>query len=180
MDNDNDKELHNAFSEENPPEISDEPVEESEMFTVILCILGAIVGTLPSALLWVVLKRIGVIDEIAAIFMMIGELYICNLMTKNRYVNFETVMVICVIVMAVVIYLCEKGLWAWEMMYIPSPYENSFLGCFMNFSQLLDDLDIWYEFKWSLIRSYALAAMGGITGTKWLLKTSKQFDYFDN
>ena len=177
---DNDKEWGNAFSEENSPEIPDEPAEESELFTVILCILGAVIGTLPSALLWIVLKRTGVISEIAGVFMMIGELYICNLMTKNRYVNFETVLVICIIVTAAVIYLCERGLWDWDMMYMPSPYENSFVGCFMNFTQLLDDLDIWFEFKVSLIISYALAASGGISGTKWLLKTSQRFDYFDN
>ena len=183
MNNDNEKGIRNAFSEEGDNKISGQPVEEaeeSEIGTIVLAVLGAVIGTLPSMLLWVVLKRAGIISEIAGIFMMIGELYFCHLMTKKRYINVESALVICVIVMIVAVYLCEKALWTWEIMYIPSQYEVSFTGCFENFGHLLKELDMEYDFQESLIKSYALAAMGGISGGKWLFETNEKYGYFND
>ncbi|MCH5349892.1 MAG: hypothetical protein J1E40_11260 [Oscillospiraceae bacterium] len=185
MNNDKAKRISGVFSREKGSKISGQPVEqneESEIITIILAVLGAVIGTLPSMLLWVVLKKVYSFEkaEIAGIFMMIGELYFCNLMTKKRYINVESALFICVVVMVAAVYLCEKVVWTWEIMYIPSQYEASFTGCFENFGQLLKELDMEYDFQESLIKSYALAAMGGISGGKWLFETNEKYGYFDN
>ena len=175
---DNDKEISNAFSEENPPDISQGPAEkpeESEIVTIIKGIIGAILGTIPSMILWIVLGKVGIVASLCGFFMILGELYACEFMTKKSgQMNKETALVICVIVMAAAIYLCERVIWSWELSDMLNQYEATFSGCFMNFWQLLEDLDIEYDFKASLIQSYIFAAIGGIVGAGRLLKSNRE------
>lgn len=146
---------------------NDADSERNEMsaITVVKGIIGAILGTLPSVILWVTLGKTGYVAAIGGFFMILGEMYICDRMTrKNRDMNIETALVICVIVMAVTVYICEKIIWSWELCDLFGPNGPTFIECFWNFNSFLEELDITAEYDKSLFQSYIFAALGAIAG----------------
>ena len=178
MDNDNNNiENSNAFSEENDFSVcnkDDDLHEESEIITIIKGIVGAMLGTIPSMLLWIVLGKVGVVAALCGFFMILGELYACDFMTKKSgQMNKETALLICAIVMLVTIYICERMIWAWELSDVLSRSGLTFSDCFLNFKSLLEELEIAADFEASLIQSYIFAILGGAAGASRLFRSSQ-------
>lgn len=139
--------------------------DEMSLITVIKGIIGALLGTLPSVMLWVALGKTGYVAAICGFFMILGEMYICDLMTKkNREMNIETALVICVIVMAVTVYNCEKIIWAWDLYDLLGSNGPTLFECFWNFNSFLEDLEITAEFDKSLFQGYIFAVLGASVG----------------
>lgn len=61
---------------------SDEPAA----LTIIKAVLGAFIGTIPSAVLWITMGKVGYISEMCGFFVIFGEMYICSLMTKKAVI----------------------------------------------------------------------------------------------
>lgn len=144
---------------------TDSERNEMSLITVVKGIIGAILGTLPSVILWIALGKTGYVAAIGGFFMILGEMYICDRMTrKNRDMNIETALVICVIVMAVTVYICERIIWSWELCDLLSPNGPTLIECFLNFKTILTELEITPVFDKSLFQSYIFAALGAIAG----------------
>lgn len=138
--------------------------EESTAVTLIKGIIGAFLGTIPSAVLWIALGKVGYIGEICGFFMIFGEMYICGFMTrKSKDMNIETATVICVIVTAVMVYVCERAVWSWDICDALAPDGPPLTFCFLHFEDLIEDMEISADFTSELIKSYAFAAMGATT-----------------
>lgn len=138
---------------------------EMSLITVIKGIIGAILGTLPSVILWIALGKTGYVAAIGGFFMILGEMYICDRMTrKNREMNIETALVICVIVMIVTVYICERIIWSWELCDLIGPNGPTLTECFWNFKAILTELELTPVFDKSLFQSYIFAALGAIAG----------------
>ena len=177
MNNDSEKEINNAFGEEYHSEIQEQPVEEdgeSEAVTIIKGVIGAVLGTIPSMLLWVVLGKVGVVAALCGFFMILGELYACDFMTKKSgQMNMEAALLICAIVMLITIYICERIIWSWELSDMLYQSGLTFSDCFLNFKNLLEDLEIETDFEASLIQSYVFAILGGVAGAVKLFRSNE-------
>ncbi len=139
--------------------------EESAAVSVIKCVIGAVLGSIPSMILMVVLGKVGYLASICGFFMIFGQMYACDFFTrKSTQINVETALVICVIVMAAAVYVCERMIWAWELKDAEASGVASFSYCFLNFGRLAEQLDIEYEFLSALIKSYVFAAIGAVAG----------------
>lgn len=138
--------------------------EEPAAVTLIKGVIGAFLGTIPSAVLWIALGKVGYIGEICGFFMIFGEMYICSFMTrKSKDMNIETAIVICVIVTAVMVYVCERAVWSWDIYDALSPNGPSFTDCFLHFEDFKDNMEINGSFTSELVKSYVFAAMGATT-----------------
>lgn len=149
--------------------------EESAVLTVIKAVAGAMLGSVPSMILWVTLGKAGYVAAIGGFFMITGEMFACSFMTKkNRQMNIEAATVICIIVMAASVYICERLIWSWELADLLYAEGLTFPNCFLNFGRLTKELDINYDFRASLIRSGIFAAIGAIPG---YIKTCKELKF---
>lgn len=139
--------------------------EESAALTVFKGVIGAVIGSVPSMFLWVVLGKAGYVAALSGFFMILGEMYACDFMTrKSRQMNIEAALIICAVVMIAAVYICERIIWSWELTDLLQDDGLTFSACFWNFGILADDLDIKYVFRSSLIRSYIFAALGAVAG----------------
>lgn len=157
------KKEHGLFDEENPAPVTDirSDRDESAALTMFKAVIGAILGSVPSMILWIVLGKAGYAAAICGFFMMLGELYACDFITrKSRQMNTEAALLVCVIVMAAAAYLCERVIWSWELADLLYSEGVTFSDCFLNFGSITDDLDIKYDFLASLIKSCVFAAIG--------------------
>ena len=146
-----------------------EAAEENTALTVIKAILGAMLGSVPSMFLWLVIGKVGYLAVISGFFMIMGELIACDRFTKNsRQMNFATAVVICSAVMAVNTYLCSRFVWAWQLSGIL--WENgisiSVFECFADLGELNLDLGLDTDFGIFLINCYAFAVLGAFIGCK--------------
>lgn len=143
--------------------------KENTAVTVIKAIIGAMLGSVPSMFLWLVIGKVGYLAAISGFFMIMGELIACDRFTKkSRHMNFATAVVICSAVMAVNIYLCSRFVWAWQLSDIL--WENgisiSVFECFADLGELNLDLGLDTNFGIYLIKSYAFAILGAFIGCK--------------
>ena len=149
--------------------------EESAVLTVIKAAAGAVLGSVPSMILWVTLGKAGYVAAIGGFFMITGEMLACGFMTKkSRQMNIETATVICIIVMAAAIYTCERLIWSWELADLLYAEGLTFSDCFLNFGRVAEELDLKYDFRVSLIKSGLFAAIGAIPG---YLKVCKELKF---
>jgi len=140
------------------------PAEQSAAVTVIKGVIGAFIGTIPSAVLWIAMGKIGYISEMCGFFMIFGEMYICSLMTKKSSdMNIETAIVICIIVTLIMVYVCERAVWSWDIRDAFGSGELSVGYCFLHFESLIGDTELSSDFDAELIKSYAIAALGATT-----------------
>ena len=139
---------------------SDEPAA----LTIIKAVLGAFIGTIPSAVLWITMGKVGYISEMCGFFMIFGEMYICSLMTKkSRDMNIETAIVICIIVTLIMVYVCERAVWSWDIYDALAPAVPSVRYCFLHFENLIMDTELNSDFEAELFKSYIITAMGATT-----------------
>lgn len=139
---------------------SDEPAA----LTIIKAVLGAFIGTIPSAVLWITMGKVGYISEMCGFFMIFGEMYICSLMTKkSRDMNIETAIVICIIVTLIMVYVCERAVWSWDIYDALAPAVPSVGYCFLHFENLIMDTELNSDFEAELFKSYIITAMGATT-----------------
>lgn len=150
--------------------------EESTYLILGKAFLGAVLGAIPAMFLWIVLGKIGYLAAISGFFMMLGELVACSYFTrKSRNMNIQTALVICVIVMIIDVYLCERLVWSWELCdilneYSEDGYSISVFSCFKNLGDIIESLDIQGNFTSSLVKSYLFAALGAVAGVMKLAK----------
>lgn len=150
--------------------------EESTLLILVKALLGAVLGAIPAMFLWIVLGKVGYLAAISGFFMMLGELVACSYFTrKSRNMNIQTALVICVIVMIIDVYLCERLVWSWELCDILKEYSEdefsiSIISCFKNFGDIIESLDIQGDFTSSLVKSYLFAALGAAAGVMKLAK----------
>ncbi len=143
--------------------INKEP-DEAATITVIKGVIGAFIGTIPSAVLWIVMGKVGYISEMCGFFMIFGEMYICSLMTKKSSdMNIETAIVICIVVTLIMVYVCERAVWSWDICDALSPNGPSVGYCFLHFESLIGDTELSSDFDAELIKSYVIAALGATT-----------------
>lgn len=143
--------------------------------TVLKGVIGAFLGTIPSAILWITLGKVGYIGEICGFFMIFGELYICSFMTrKNMDMNAETATVICIAVTAVMVYVCERAVWSWDIYDVLAPDGPSLAACFLHFEELKENMELSADFTSELVKSYAFAAMGATTHIAKAIKFDSQ------
>lgn len=162
-----------AFDEEHTPVQTGEAAEgeNSSGFIVAKAIAGAFIGAIPAAILWIAMGRIGYIASLCGFFMIFGEMYLCSLFTKNdKDMNIETAVVICIIVTIVMVYLCERAVWSWDIYDALAPECPSVGYCFMHFERLITDTEISSDFDSELFRSYIFAAIGAATSSFRALK----------
>lgn len=165
-----------AFDEENDFVRTEEakPAEQSTAVIVLKGILGAVLGSLPSVFLWIVLGKAGYVAAIGGFFMMLGELYACDFFTKKSgQMNVQTAMVICAAVMLLNVWLCERFVWSWELRDIirDMAAENvTVLYCFTNFDSIIEAAELRTDFDNALMRSYAFAALGAVAACVKLFK----------
>ena len=139
---------------------SDEPAA----LTIIKAVFGAFIGTIPSAVLWITMGKVGYISEMCGFFMIFGEMYICSLMTKkSRDMNIETAIVICIIVTLIMVYVCERAVWSWDIYDALVPAVPSVGYCFLHFENLIMDTELNSDFEAELFKSYIITAMGATT-----------------
>lgn len=143
--------------------------ETTELTPVILlkALLGAVIGSLPAMLLWVVLGRVGIVAALAGFFMIMGELIACDRFTKSSTnMNIPAAIIICGAVMLVNIFICEKIIWAWDLSSAMNEYgmETSILDCLANFNDLLEALEAKEDFTASLVQSYLYGILGAVAG----------------
>lgn len=127
-------------------------------------LLGAIIGSLPAVILWIILGKAGVVAAIAGIIMMLGELFVCDRFTGNSAdINIWAVIAVCAAVMLINIYLCERIVWSWELSSAMTEYgmEASIFDCFTHFGSLTEALEIKGDFTASLVQSYLFGIIGG-------------------
>lgn len=149
--------------------------EELAAVTVLKGVIGAFLGTVPSAILWIALGKVGYIGEICGFFMIFGELYMCNSMTrKSNEMNAETAIVICIIVTAVMVYVCERFVWSWDIYDALAPNGPSLTACFLHFEDLKDNMEISGDFTSELVKSYVFAALGATTHIAKAIKFNPQ------
>ncbi len=142
----------------------DNEYNESATLTLIKAVFGAFIGTIPSAVLWITMGKVGYISEMCGFFMIFGEMYICSLMTKkSRDMNFETAIVICIIVTLIMVYVCERAVWSWDIYDTLGPAGPSVGYCFLNFESLIMDTELNSDFEAELFKSYIITAMGATT-----------------
>ncbi|MBQ5331685.1 MAG: hypothetical protein J6K92_00265 [Oscillospiraceae bacterium] len=152
------------------------PAEESTLLILGKALLGAMLGAIPAMLLWVVLGKVGYLAAISGFFMMAGEIIACDHFTrKSRNMNIQTALVICVIVMIIDVYLCERFVWSWELCdvlneYSEDGYSVGIFDCFKNFSEITEVLEIQADFTSSLVKSYLFAVLGAVAGVMKLAK----------
>lgn len=161
-----------AFDEDNtPPKAENADGENSSAFIVAKAVAGAFIGSLPASILWICLGRVGYIASLCGFFMIFGEMYLCRLLTKNdRDMNIETSVVICIIVTIVMVYLCERAVWSYDLYYALLPECPSVGYCFIHFERLITGLEISSDFDSALFRSYIFAAIGAATSSFRALK----------
>lgn len=164
----NEKNRCGLFDEENPGAVTDIRIirqDESAALTIFLAVVGAVLGSAPSMLLWVTLGKAGYVAAVAGFFMITGEMLACGFMTKKRrQMNIEAATVICIIVMAAAVYICERLIWSWELADLLYEEGLTFTDCFLNFGRLTEELDIKYDFRLSLVKSGIFAVLGAIPG----------------
>lgn len=150
--------------------INGEP-DEAATVTVIKGVIGAFIGTVPSAVLWIAMGKVGYISEMCGFFMIFGEMYICSLMTKKSSdMNIETAIVICIVVTLIMVYVCERAVWSWDIRDALSPNGPSVGYCFLHFESLIGDTGLSSDFDAELIKSYIIAALGATTHVVKLIK----------
>lgn len=104
--------------------------------------------------------------------MILGEMYICDRMTrKNRNMNVEIALVICVIVMAVTVYNCEKIIWSWDLCDLFGSNGPTLIECFFNFNYFLEELEMTAEFYRQIFQSYIFAVIGAIVGIAQIIRS---------
>lgn len=142
----------------------DNEYDESATLTLIKAVFGAFIGTIPSAVLWITMGKVGYISEVCGFFMIFGEMYICSLMTKkSRDMNFETAILICIIVTLIMVYICERAVWSWDIYDALAPAVPSVGYCFLHFENLIMDTELNSDFEAELFKSYIITAMGATT-----------------
>lgn len=150
--------------------------DESTAVTFLKAFLGAVVGSLPAAFLWIVLGKVGYVAAIAGFFMFLGSLTACDKFTsKSRSMNIWAGVVICAVIMIINVYLCERFVWSWEMSdalneYSEGEYYIGIFDCFRNFTEFTALLEVQESFTSSLVRSYIFALLGGVAGIRKLAK----------
>ena len=108
--------------------------------------------------------KVGYISEMCGFFMIFGEMYICSLMTKkSRDMNIETAIVICIIVTLIMVYVCERAVWSWDIYDTLAPAVPSVGYCFLHFENLIMDTELNSDFEAELFKSYIITAMGATT-----------------
>ncbi|MDE6763123.1 MAG: hypothetical protein K2J73_05545 [Oscillospiraceae bacterium] len=162
-----------AFDEEHIPPRTDEAGDEENSSAVIVAkaVIGAFIGSLPASVLWISLGRVGYIASLCGFFMIFGEMYLCSLFTKNdKDMNIETAVVICIIVTLVMVYVCERAVWSYDLYYALIPECPSVGFCFLHFERLITDTEISADFDSALFRSYIFAALGAAASSFRALK----------
>ena len=103
--------------------------------------------------------------------MIFGEMYLCSLFTKNdKDMNIETAVVICIIVTLVMVYVCERAVWSYDLYYALVPEYPSVGFCFLHFERLITDTEISADFDSEIFRSYIFAALGAAASSFRALK----------
>ncbi|MCM1578949.1 MAG: hypothetical protein NC078_09145 [Ruminococcus sp.] len=135
-------------------------------------LLGAIVGSIPAMILWVVLGKIGVVAAIAGFFMILGELIAFERFTKDSPdMNLPAAVIICGVVMLVNIYLCERFTWSWELYdVLKEETEITLFDCIRHFNTFAELLEIKSDFNGSLVQSYLFGIIGAAAGVAKLAK----------
>ncbi len=165
-----------AFDEEHTPVRTGEADEgeNSSGFIIAKAVAGAFIGTIPAAVLWIAMGRVGYISSLCGFFMIFGEMYMCSLLTKNeKDMNIETAVVICIIVTIAMVYLCERAVWSYDL-YYAVPECPSVGYCFVHFEKLITGTDISDAFDSALFRSYIFAAIGAATSSFRALRFGRQ------
>lgn len=138
--------------------------DESATLTIVKAVFGAFIGTIPSAVLWITMGKVGYISEMCGFFMIFGEMYICSLMTKKSHdMNIETAIVICIIVTLIMVYVCERAVWSWNICDALGSAGPSVGYCFLHFENLIMDTELNSDFEAELFKSYIITAMGATT-----------------
>ncbi|MBD5147167.1 MAG: hypothetical protein HDT21_14890 [Ruminococcus sp.] len=162
-----------AFDEEHTPPPNGEAADEenSSAFIIAKAVASALIGSIPACILWISLGRIGYIASVCGFFMIFGEMYLCNVFTKNeKDMNIETAIVVCIVVTIAMVYLCERAVWSYDLYYALAPECPSVGFCFVHFEKLITGTEISADFDSALFRSYIFAAIGAATSSFRALK----------
>ncbi|MBP1561053.1 MAG: hypothetical protein J6C96_07410 [Oscillospiraceae bacterium] len=143
--------------------------EESTVSVLAKAVLGAMLGAIPAMFLWVVVGKVGYLAAICGFFMFLGEMYACHFFTKKSgQMNIQTAIIICVVVMLIDGYICQRIVWSWELsdFFSSEGYQVGFFECFKNFNKFMEDFGVQGDFTSSLIKSYLFAALGVVASIK--------------
>ena len=78
-------------------------------------IAGAVIGSIPGVLLWILIGKTGIFAAICGVILAAGIVAGYNLMTKDNTLSSTVGIVICLAVVIVAVYFCERVIWAWEL-----------------------------------------------------------------
>lgn len=83
--------------------------------SVLLGVIGAVIGALPGLALWIIIGKLGFVSAYCGALMALGSAFGYNLMTKKSELPAVIGIVVCIAVMAVAVYLAERIVWSWEI-----------------------------------------------------------------
>lgn len=153
-----------------------EAAHKPKLLIFVKALIGAMLGAVPAMLLWAVLHKPGIIfSSVCGFIMLLGEIIVCErVMRKSGKLNTGAMLVICAVIAAADIYLCERFVFACQLSDYLHTYGDLLSAdlkeCFMNFDRELVLFQSRGYFILSLALSYFFAVLGGILGVRILKK----------
>ncbi|MDE5737964.1 MAG: hypothetical protein K2H93_06340 [Oscillospiraceae bacterium] len=132
-------------------------------------ILGAVIGSIPGILLWILLGYIGFTASIVGFVIAFGILFGYNLLCSDID---KTGMIICIIVLLIAIYIGEHMTWSIVVYKSLKEYsEEITLGdCIKNLSSILKLIEMKGDFIFSVVKGYLFGLLGAFSAVKKLLR----------
>ncbi|MDE5792643.1 MAG: hypothetical protein K2H66_03860 [Oscillospiraceae bacterium] len=132
-------------------------------------ILGAVLGSIPGILLWILLGYIGFTASIVGFVIAFGILFGYNLLCGELD---KTGTIICVIVLLIAIYVGEHMTWSVVIYKSLKEYsEEITLGdCVKNLGSILKLVEMKGDFVASVFKGYLFGLLGAFSAVKKLLR----------
>lgn len=132
-------------------------------------ILGAVVGSIPGILLWILLGYIGYTASIVGFVIAFGILFGYNLLGGTLE---KTGIIICIVVLLIAIYVGEHMTWSVVIYKALKEYsEEVTLGdCVKNLQPMLALIEMKGDFVSSVVKGYIFGLLGAFGAIKKLLR----------
>lgn len=89
--------------------------EDNFAISLLKGILGAVVGSVPGFLLWIIIAKLGYVSSLCGAVIAIGSAFGFSFMTKKSSISPVIAIITCIIVMAIAVYMAIRIDWAWEI-----------------------------------------------------------------
>jgi len=138
----------------------------SENDNILLGVIGAILGSIPGLLVWLLLSKLGVIAAISGIILISGTLLGYKLFAK-QISTFG--FIFCIVLVLFMVYFATKLSWCIEI-YSECKDFLTFKECFSEFSLLLKSADCTGSFIKDILMGYLITAISAGAAFKKLLR----------